>query len=616
LDPLDVLPTDQQVRDFLRAVLPRRNPDERIETRMKTTRGMTSRMHQDLSQLLHWATANRTRGDIWFGVGVRSRYGGRGNQAVTRLGCLWADLDCKGDWTREKRLAQLQGLAIPPHALVDSGSGYHAYWILDQPTEDKKRAQWIMKRMHRSLDSDAVHDPARILRLPGTLNFKTDPPMLVRVLWLHHACTTLDELDKLVPVYSREEVMNPLNKSSTLSSSSGQWSTQETLAGVPEGERDNALYQLACRLHRAGVPRQQAAMLMQQAAANCVPPFDEAEAIHKVTRVYVTDKNPNHGVAWNLPKLQPLDEAPIAQLIGRAEADIEYLPCIGQPGYFVTGWSHLVAGYPRCGKTEFLTHLCSEWSALGKSIVYISEESVDVWARRARLHHLEWTNMNVVFGLGHDPSRLFSRAFGGSEHIVIMDTLRQLFALRGETDNSKLAEVINPWVSAARSAGKTFVLAHHNRKGGGQHGEGIAGGHGLLGMFDIAIEILRDPARDNRRILRPYARLISPPDMLYGLENDRFVSLGTPAAASAATTAEDVVNVLEGTGVWMCTADIMNALDPRPSEATLRRALQVLWEEKRIERIPPAEGKAQGVTVFWHAATGQPTAAPIFGQPL
>jgi hypothetical protein len=163
-------------------------------------------VYQDISQLVRWATANRTKGDIWFGVGVRAKYGGRGNKAVTRLACLWADLDCKGEWTREKRLAQLESLAVPPHALVDSGNGYHAYWILDKPTGDKQRAQWIMKRMHRSLDCDPVHDPARILRLPGTLNFKSDPPTPVKVVWLHHAFTTLDEMDKLVPSYAEEEV--------------------------------------------------------------------------------------------------------------------------------------------------------------------------------------------------------------------------------------------------------------------------------------------------------------------------------------------------------------------------------------------------------------------------
>lgn len=86
MDALDLLPTHPQVREFLRAVLPQTNPDERIETRMKTMRGMTSRMHQHINQLVSWAAATRDKGDIWFGAGVRAKYGGRGNESVTRLG--------------------------------------------------------------------------------------------------------------------------------------------------------------------------------------------------------------------------------------------------------------------------------------------------------------------------------------------------------------------------------------------------------------------------------------------------------------------------------------------------------------------------------------------------
>jgi hypothetical protein len=67
-------------------VLPQRNGDERIETRIKTTKGMTSRMHQHINQLTSWAAAIRDNGDIWFGAGVRAKYGGRGNESVTRLG--------------------------------------------------------------------------------------------------------------------------------------------------------------------------------------------------------------------------------------------------------------------------------------------------------------------------------------------------------------------------------------------------------------------------------------------------------------------------------------------------------------------------------------------------
>lgn len=86
MDALDLLPTDPRVREFLQAVLPQRNGDERIETRIKTTKGMTSRMHQHINQLVSWAAATRDKGDIWFGAGVRAKYGGRGNESVTRLG--------------------------------------------------------------------------------------------------------------------------------------------------------------------------------------------------------------------------------------------------------------------------------------------------------------------------------------------------------------------------------------------------------------------------------------------------------------------------------------------------------------------------------------------------
>ena len=36
------------------------------------------------------------------------------------------------------------------------------------------------------------------------------------------------------------------------------------------------------------------------------------------------------------------------------------------------------------------------------------------------------------------------------------------------------------------AAGQTLVLLHHLRKGGGEHGEGITGGHAFLGIVDAA----------------------------------------------------------------------------------------------------------------------------------
>jgi hypothetical protein len=62
------------------------------------------------------------------------------------------------------------------------------------------------------------------------------------------------------------------------------------LAGVPLGQRNQALFRLACRLRAAGVPAEWSAKLVAEAAANCTPPWglspDEEPVERLVERVY------------------------------------------------------------------------------------------------------------------------------------------------------------------------------------------------------------------------------------------------------------------------------------------------------------------------------------------
>ena len=69
---------------------------------------------------------------------------------------------------------------------------------------------------------------------------------------------------------------------------SGQrfFDTAGALAGVPLGQRDETIFKLACTLQGAGVPKEMTQKLVDEAARNCVPPFDERMAQEKVTRAY------------------------------------------------------------------------------------------------------------------------------------------------------------------------------------------------------------------------------------------------------------------------------------------------------------------------------------------
>ena len=93
----------------------------------------------------------------------------------------------------EDGLNGLQALPVPPSALVLSGRGLHAYWFLEQPLEPSKECAAQLKAFAAavafytgwlSLDTHAS-EPARVLRIPGTKNYK-DPynPLDVELLYL------------------------------------------------------------------------------------------------------------------------------------------------------------------------------------------------------------------------------------------------------------------------------------------------------------------------------------------------------------------------------------------------------------------------------------------------
>jgi hypothetical protein len=65
-----------------------------------------------------------------------------------------------------------------------------------------------------------------------------------------------------------------------------RFNTAQALAGVPEGQRDETLFRLACKLRSADVPEEMAGALILEAARNCQPPFSEKIALEKVARAY------------------------------------------------------------------------------------------------------------------------------------------------------------------------------------------------------------------------------------------------------------------------------------------------------------------------------------------
>lgn len=157
---------------------------------------------------------------VWFGVTLRKSGTSTGTyDDLTWCSALWADFDAVEDKTQiVKRLHTFQ---FRPHIIVDSGGGIHAYWLLEKPLDMRNDQHRTYVRecvygLSVMLKSDeAVHDPTRIMGLPGTLNGgsgKTkvyDPPRDVNVIeeWLSGARYRIDELSVLRrPLLKRPDI--------------------------------------------------------------------------------------------------------------------------------------------------------------------------------------------------------------------------------------------------------------------------------------------------------------------------------------------------------------------------------------------------------------------------
>ena len=139
-----------------------------------------------------WAevqTVNAAGWDAYYGVLPRIRFGGTADDVYQATTILWADIDSKqygpdgAQAAKEAALAALRRPDLSPHIIVDSGGGYHAYWRLSKETS-LPVASDIMKGIARQVGGDHVSDPPRVLRLPGSLNWKRGTPRPARILRL------------------------------------------------------------------------------------------------------------------------------------------------------------------------------------------------------------------------------------------------------------------------------------------------------------------------------------------------------------------------------------------------------------------------------------------------
>jgi hypothetical protein len=152
--------------------------DRYLELRSRAPRGMRQEFFatNQIDALHGRAVWLGQRTDTHIGVVARTARSGK-KQAVGRSHLIWCDVDSAD---AVERLATSK---VRPVLTVHSGThGHlHAYFLVDEPLDVQ-----LLERANRALANQlggdlACTDASRILRIPGTLNFKHHPPQPVRL---------------------------------------------------------------------------------------------------------------------------------------------------------------------------------------------------------------------------------------------------------------------------------------------------------------------------------------------------------------------------------------------------------------------------------------------------
>ena len=144
-----------------------------------------------------------TRGEAREPRWVRSQ-----SDYISAVNCLYAEFDAKDFGAKEDTMEHIEDLALAPSVIIDSGGGYHCYWLLDQ--------SWLLDDTNRS-DARALQHAwvaavggdggaknlNRVLRVPGSLNVKEsygpDYPRVAFVKQEMERLYTLDDLRATIP---------------------------------------------------------------------------------------------------------------------------------------------------------------------------------------------------------------------------------------------------------------------------------------------------------------------------------------------------------------------------------------------------------------------------------
>lgn len=248
--------------------------------------------------------------NVFFGVAKFVDGSGRKKTNVLSVKSLWLDLDCGPDKAKknpntnrpdgyasqEKALIALMEftttVGLPKPIIVDSGRGLHVYWPFEKavtPDVWQHTAARLRElcEIHELYADPACFEPARVLRVPGTMNFKGKEPLPVTVIQTAGA-TPFEEINDILGVKEIPQVsIVPKTELSALSQQL-QDNFESSFAAIMQRGADGCAQLNDCYANRASLsePRWFSALSIAKFCR------DRDKAIHRMSADH-PDYDPN-----------------------------------------------------------------------------------------------------------------------------------------------------------------------------------------------------------------------------------------------------------------------------------------------------------------------------------
>lgn len=439
---------------------------------------------------------------------------------------LWADLDFVDPTTL--------GTLRPSIAWASSDTRYQALWALDG-SEEIKDIETVNRDLTYHIGADkGGWDVTQVLRVPGSPNYKYNPPQQGKMLWAEKRLFVLDKVAKVVEGASSGSTQQ--ETSNTIEDLISGWKiparTRDLLfaddSEVEVGERSDRLWEIETSLVEAGLP----ILTIVDIISKC--PFnkfkgrrDEMGQIYKeVTKADVHVKNRSKGLTSAKevdPEAQKLKEQlwaiPFDKFVSKKMEQPTWLV----EGIWQKGTYGMIAGEPKTYKSVQATDLALS-VASGRpflnyfpvktvgNVLYVQEENGESTVQD-RVNKIASSKGLLVDGsLPPSVPIYFSNNYGvnltdNDSRTLLEKTIQQinpvllvldpLYMMLGDADENSAKEVgsVLRWLTYIRNQyGCTIVVCHHYNKsssssGNARGGQRVRGSSAFHGWVESALYV-------------------------------------------------------------------------------------------------------------------------------